>query len=126
MASGAVDTDTILPEISNGYRGMINDTAVFMVTQAIWTKAEEWLGVPAGYLDKIVGLISCANATGRGYAFPEQTKVIDSPSGVGLRIQPLANFGVKVFFEKGIKLLANATFTEGAVAITVEAPGSQA
>ena len=125
MASGAVDPDTILPEISNGYRGMINDTAVFMVTQAIWTKAEEWLGVPAGYLDKIVGLISCANATGRGYAFPEQIKIIDSPDGVGLRIQPLSNFGVNVFFEGGIKLIANGTFVEGSVALAVDAPGSE-
>jgi len=124
MASGAVDSDTVLPEIVTGYRGTINDTAVFMVTQAIWTEAEKWLGVPAGYLDYIVGLICAANATGRGYAFPEQVKIIDSPDGVGLRIQPLSNFGVEVFFEGGIKLLADTAFVEGSVALAVEAPGS--
>ena len=124
MRTGAVDAETVLPEIVTGYRGMINDTAVFMATQALWTQAESWLGVPAGYLDKINGIICAATATGRGHAFPDQTKVIDSPSGVGLRIQPLSNFGVEVFFEGGIKLLADGTFVEGSVALAVEAPGS--
>jgi len=125
MRSGAVDSETVLPEISEGYRGMINDTAVFMVTKAIWSLAEEWLAVPDNYLVNIVGLICAATATGRGYAFPEQVKIIDSPDGVGLRIQPLSNFGVEVFFEGGIKLLADAAFVEGSVAMVVEAPASE-
>lgn len=127
LAVGALDRDlSVLPELARGYQGQVNGVPVFLASKALWTVAEQWMGVDAGYLDKIVGIVCSYVATGRGYAFPEQTKVIDSPNGVGLRIQPLANFGVKVFFEKGIKLLANASFTEGAVAITVEAPGSQA
>lgn len=125
IRSGAVDAETVLPEIVSGYRGMINDTAIFIVSKALWTKAEEWLGQSAGYLDNIAAIVCSANATGRGYAMPEQTKIIDSPSGVGLRIQPLANFGVTVFFEGGIKLIASATFVEGVTPLAVEAPGSQ-
>lgn len=126
LAVGALDRDlSVLPELSRGYQGTVNGVPVFLASGALWTLAETWMGVDAGYLDKIVGIVCSYVATGRGYAFPEQTKVIDSPSGVGLRIQPLANFGVTVFFEKGIKLLANGTFAEGAVAISVEAPDSQ-
>jgi hypothetical protein len=124
IRSGAVDANTVLPEIVTGYRGMINDTAVFMATQAIWTEAEKWLQETPGFLDNIVGLICSANATGRGHAFPDQTKIIDSPNGVGLRIQPLSNFGVTVFFEGGIKLIANDTFVEAQDELTVTAPGS--
>lgn len=125
VRSGAVDAETVLPEIVTGYRGMLNDVAIFMATQALWTEAESWLGVSAGYLNNIVAIVCSANATGRGHAFPDQTKIIDSPSGVGLRIQPLSNFGVTVFFEGGIKLIAKATFAEGSTALAVEAPGSQ-
>ena len=126
LAVGALDRDlSVLPELSRGYQGTVNGVPVFLASGALWTLAETWMGVDAGYLDKIVGIVCSYVATGRGYAFPEQTKVIDSPSGVGLRIQPLANFGVTVFFEKGIKLLANGTFAEGSVAISVEAPDSQ-
>jgi hypothetical protein len=124
VKSGAVDPETILPDVP-GYRGMINDVAVFSVSNALWTLAESWMQQSAGYLANVVGIICAYNATGRGHAFPDSTKVIDSPSGQGLRIQPLSNFGVKVFFEKGIKLLANAAVVEGASAITVLAPGSQ-
>lgn len=125
MRSGAVDPETVLPDIVNGYRGMVNDTAVFMMTKALWTLAETWLAVPAGYLDKIVGILCAATATGRGHAFPDQTKIIDSPAGQGLRIQPLSNFGVDIFFEGGIKLIADGTFVEGTVALAVDAPGSE-
>lgn len=124
IKSGAVDADTILPDVP-GYRGVINDVAIFSVSNNLWTLAETWMQQSAGYLDNIVGIICAYNATGRGHAFPDSTKVIDSPSGQGLRIQPLSNFGVQVFFEKGIKLLAKATFAEGSTAIAVVAPGSQ-
>lgn len=124
IKSGAVDADTILPDVP-GYRGIVNDVVVFSASNNLWTLAEVWMQQSAGYLDNVVGIICSFNATGRGHAFPDSTKVIDSPSGQGLRIQPLSNFGVKVFFEKGIKLLAKAAVVEGSSAITVVAPGSQ-
>lgn len=126
LAVGALDRDlTVLPELARGYQGLVNGVPVFLASKALWTAAEEWLAVPSGYLNNIVGILCSYVATGRGYAFPEQTKIIDSPDGQGLRIQPLANFGATVFFEKGIKLLADAAFTEGSVALSVDAPGSE-
>ena len=126
LSSGALDIDVKqLPEVHNGYVGMLDGVPVYKATDALWTQAEQWLGVTAGYLDKIVGILCSHVATGRGHAFPDQTKVIDSPNGQGLRIQPLSNFGVKVFFEKGIKLIADGTFVEGSTALSVMPKGSQ-
>jgi hypothetical protein len=127
LRAGALDRNlSVLPELANGYQGTVDNTAVFLASKALWTLAETWLGVDAGYLDKIVAIHCSYVATGRGYAFPEQIKVIDSPSGVGLRIQPLSNFGVTVFFPTGVKLIANSAFTEGSTPLVVEAPDSQA
>jgi hypothetical protein len=127
LASGALDIDVDeLPEINYGYMGMFDGVPVFKATDYLWTEAETWLEQTAGYLDEIAGILCSHIATGRGHAFPEQTKVIDSPNGQGLRIQPLSNFGVKVFFESGIKLIANGTFAEGIVALDVLPEGSQA
>jgi len=125
IRTGAVDAETALPDIVNGYRGTINDTAIFLVSKALWTKAEQWLGAAEGYLDGIQAILCSSNATGRGHAFPEQTKIIDSPDGVGLRIQPLSNFGVKVFFPLGIRLISDGSFTIGSTKIEIVAPGSQ-
>jgi hypothetical protein len=126
LATGAIDPSVdVLPEVHNGYVGMLDGVPVYKATSKLWTEAEKWLGASAGYLDNIAGIMCSHIATGRGHAFPDQTKVIDSPNGQGLRIQPLSNFGVKVFFEGGIKLLASAAFTEGAVALTILPEGSQ-
>jgi len=125
LATGAISPDTKLPEVHNGYVGMLDNVPVYKATAKLWTEAENWLGADAGYLANIAGILCSHIATGRGHAFPDQTKVIDSPNGQGLRIQPLSNFGVKVFFEGGIKLLASATFTEGATPLAVLPEGSQ-
>ena len=126
LSSGALDIDVKeLPEVHNGYVGMLDSVPVYKATDALWTEAEVWLGQESGYLDEIVGILCSHVATGRGHAFPDQTKVIDSPSGQGLRIQPLSNFGVKVFFEKGIKLIADGTFVEGATPLAIMPEGSQ-
>ena len=125
LASGALDVSVDeLPEINTGYRGMLDGIPVFMASSQLWTQAEKWMGVPSGYLNNIAGILCSHIATGRGQAFPEQTKVIDSPVGQGLRIQPLANFGTKVFFEGGIKLLASGTFDEGSVDLAILPEGS--
>ena len=125
LASGAIDPNTVLPEVHNGYVGMLDNVPVYKATAKLWTEAETWLGVDAGYLANIAGILCSHIATGRGHAFPDQTKVIDSPNGQGLRIQPLSNFGVKVFFEGGIKLLASAAFTEGITPLAVLPEGSK-
>ena len=134
ISSGAVDPSISigdLPENVYGYRGMILGVPVMVATKPLWDAAEAWLGLDAGDLSKVQAIVASHISTGRGQAFPEQIKIIDSPDVNGLRIQPLANFGVKVLFPAGVKLLANAAITVGAdkdftTALTPLAPGSQA
>jgi len=127
LATGAMDVSVDeLPEVNYGYQGMLDGVPVFKATKLLWAQAEKWLGVSAGYLDNVVGIVASHLSTGRGHAFPEQTKVIDSPQGVGLRIQPLTNFGAKVFFESGIKLICDVAFVEGVTPLEVIPEGSQA
>jgi len=132
-ARGTLSPDAKLPENINGWRGFVNGVPTFLCSAQIWNEAEDWMvvesnstPVSSGYIDNINGLVCSHIATLRGHAFPESIKVIDSPNGQGLRVQPESNFGVKVVFPKGIKLIAKAAFTEGSAALAVLPPGSQA
>jgi len=133
IARGVLSPDASVPSNINGYRGLVNAVPFFIASDPVWGEAEDWVcvasthaAVTAGYLDNIVAVVCSHIATLRGHAIPESVKVIDSPVGQGYRIQPLSNFGVKVVFPKGIKLIAKAAFTEGAAALEVLPPGSQA
>ena len=121
---GGIDKDT-MPDVVTGYVGMIYGSPAFMAVDFLWTQVEQWLGVSAGYLDNVVGIYAAFESTGRGHAYPESTKVVDARGGQGLEIQPESNFGVKVFFESGIKLLAKAAVVEGSTPLVVLPPGSQ-
>jgi hypothetical protein len=133
VKSGAVDPTfkDKLPENATGYRGMVHGVPCMVATDPIWAEAETWLGLSEDDLKDFQCVLSSYIATGRGQAFPEQIKVIDSPDVNGLRIQPLSNYGVKVLFEGGIKLITNGAVTFTAVsgdfhdALTIVAPDSQ-
>ena len=135
VASGAVSPNIRigdLPENTKGYRGMVLGVPVFMASSPLWTRAETWCQLSEGDLDDLGAIVASHISTGRGQAFPEQMKVIDSPDVNGLRVQPLSNFGVEVFFEGGIKLITSAAVAwdygagdDFTAAITTLAPGSQ-
>jgi len=133
LAKGILSPDAGVPDNMNGWRGFINGIPTFVASAAVWNEAEDWIcvasthaAVSPGYLANITGLICSHIATLRGHAYPESIKVIDSPNGQGVRIQPESNFGVKVAYAKGIKLLSKATFVEGSDTLEVLPPGSQA
>lgn len=131
-ASGTLSPNAVLPEIKNGWRGLLNGVPCFLASQAVWDQAEDWMcvasthaAVSSGYLTNIVAVVCSHIATLRGHAIPESTKVIDAPTGQGVRIQPLSNFGCATVFPKGVKLIAKAAFTEGSNALEVLPPSSQ-
>lgn len=133
LAKGGLSPDVQLPENINGWRGFVNGVPTFMAAKKVWDEAEDWIcvasthtAVSSGYLDNVVGVVCSHIATLRGHAIPQSTKVIDSPNGQGVRIQPLSNFGVKCVFPKGVKLIAKAAVVEGSSALEVLPPGSQA
>jgi len=132
-AHGGLSPDAKLPENINGWRGFVNGVPTFLCSKQIWDLAEDWTcvlsthtAVSSGYYDNITAVICSHIATLRAHAFPESFKVIDAPTGQGVRIQPESNFGCKTVFPLGVKLLAKATFVEGSAPLEVLPVGSQA
>jgi len=133
QSRGILSPDATPPTNINGYRGLVNSVPVFVATKAVWDEAEDWIcvastnaAVSATYLDNITAVICSNIATYRGLAIAENTKVVDSQNGQGVRIQPEIVWGVETVYPKGVKLLAKATFVEGSAALEVIPPGSQA
>lgn len=112
----------------NGYCGKILDMPVYMVGGAVWNAIEAYLGLAKGALAGVLGVIVSAIGTGRGLAFNSTIKQIDSPSGAGIRMQPLYRFGAECWDGLSVvPILANG-FTNPATAganLTVMAAGSR-
>lgn len=124
---GAIEPEVIPNTHEDGYLGEINQTAFFVTANAIWTLAEEYLGLDAGTLDGVYAVLSAAEGTGRAIAFGNSVQVVPSPLGQGVRLQPLYRWGHNVFFPKSVALLvADNSATVGTGSLEVVAPGSQA
>ena len=97
------------PETDNtGYFGELYNTPLHMASPIIWSLAEEYLGLQAGDLDGIIGIVSASQATGRGIAFQKSVKIIDNPRGQGYRLQPKTRWGVRNWIPEGERLIVVA------------------
>ena len=124
---GAIEPEVTPNTHEDGYLGEINQTAFFVTANAIWTLAEEYLGLDAGDLDGVYAVLSAAEGTGRAIAFGNSVQVIPSPIGQGVRLLPLYRWGHNVFFPKSVAMLVEDSFAAvGDGALEVVAPGSQA
>ena len=132
IANGKVDPSTGKPrENLGGYFGDIDRTPQHIATSAIWTLAELYLGLTAGGLDDVYGMSCASIGTGRALAFNSTIKVIDSPVGQGMRIQPKYRWGLETWFPKSVVLFVATGFANPAypgsvvTPLTVVAPGSR-
>ena len=108
-SAGGLET---APETNvTGYFGMLNNTPLHLLSKPLMTIVESYLGLDAGDLDGILGMVVASEATGRGVAFANNIKVVDSQAGQGVRLQPLTRWGVEVFIPEGIRLIVDSTFT---------------
>lgn len=124
---GAIDPETVPNNHVDGYLGEIDQTALFLTPSAIWTLAEEWLGLSAGDLDDVYGLMAAAEGTGRGIAFTNAIQVIPEYRGQGVRYIPNYRWGMEVFFDKSLVLLAVTDLTSiGTGSLEAVGPDSQA
>jgi hypothetical protein len=124
---GAIDPETVPNNHVDGYQGEIDMVDLFITPSAIFTLAEEWLGLSAGGLDEVYGLMSASQATGRGIAFTNAVQVIPEYRGQGVRYLPNYRWGLEVFFPKGLVLLAKAAMTSvGTGSLSAVAPDSRA
>ena len=107
--------------------GEIDGIPVSVVNKTVWDLAEKWMGLDAGTLDGIVGLVVAGMATARALAFNNSVKIIDSPNGQGKRAQYKYRWGLEIFHIKGIVPISKNDFgwsTAFTTAITITAPGS--
>jgi|LGVF01.2.fsa_nt_gb hypothetical protein len=123
---GALDPVNVPNTHVDGYQGEVDMVDLFLTPSAIWTLAEEWLGLTAADLDDVYGLMSASEATGRGIAFTNAVQVIPEYRGQGVRYLPNYRWGLEVFFDKGLVLLAKAALVSiGTGSLTAIAPDSR-
>lgn len=126
---GAVDPQSFMNTDKNGYFGEIDQVDNYMVAKAVFNLAEEFIWddgaqATAGILDGVQGYICASMGTLRGIAINSTMKIIDSPDGAGIRMQPAQRFGAEVIYPSSIAILFDSTATNPAIAsvLTVEAP----
>lgn len=112
LASGALSPNAKPNKMSNGYIGDFDTTPVHMASQLIWSIAEEYAGLPKGEFNNVIGYFSSDLANARGVAMNERVKVIDSPQGQGIRLQPLVRMGAASWYAKGNSLLVKGAETD--------------
>jgi len=124
---GTVDPESVRNTDKNGFFGEIDSTYNYMVAPAVFTLAEKYMRqsdapVAAGFLDDVVGYMCASMGTARGISLQSQVKIIDSPLGQGMRMQPKQRWGVEVFYPKSVVLCVASGFTNPAYPASVVTP----
>lgn len=111
----------------NGYAGEFDGTPVYVASNVIFNEVEKYLGLTAGALNNVYGLVVSAIGTGRALAFADSMKTIPSPNGRGVRLQPLFRFGCECWDGASVVPICEKNFVNPADngALTVKAPGSR-
>lgn len=127
LARGAISPNTYKKDKLE-YVGEIDNVPFCVVSAPVWKLAEAYLQINYGTLDPIVALVVAGIATGRGLAFNNSVKIIDSPKGQGKRAQYKYRWGIECWFYKGVVpvLSYGSTLSDIATSdLTIEAPESQ-
>jgi len=123
---GAIDPVHIPNHHADGFLGELDQNKVYLTSNAIFTLAEGYLGLSAGDLDGVYGVLSAYEGTGRALAFTNSVQVIPSPLGQGVRLLPLYRWGHDNWFKSCVLLLVTNFVSLGTGALSVIAPGSRA
>ncbi len=111
LKKSGLDTEA-RPEIATtGYVGEIANMPVYVASGVVWSLVEKYLGLAAGALANVAGIVVSAVGTGRALAFNSKIKIVDAQSGQGLRIQPKYRFGVECWDALSVVPIFSAAFT---------------
>lgn len=115
------------PQLNNGYIGEFMGVPVHMMTDSVWNLAAKYAGINAWQLEYVYGYVSSGYANVRAIAQAEQMKIIDSPDGAGIRIQPNFRMGFKALYPEGTVWFVDANFVNPAqtAPLTLQAPGAR-
>lgn len=111
LKKAGVDTESRPKVATTGYVGEFYNMPVYVASNTVFALVEKYLGLAAGALDNLVGLVVSAVGTGRALAFNSVIKQIPSPSGQGIRIQPKYRFGAECWDALSVVPVFSATFT---------------
>lgn len=109
LAKGGVSVGAT-PKLDNGYLGEFMGVPVHMAGDSVWNLAAKYVGVPAWKLDKVYGYVSSGYANVRALAQGNTMKIIDSPNGQGVRLQPLFRMGFKSLYPQGNVFFVDTSF----------------
>lgn len=114
-------------DIRKGYVGDFMGHPVYKANTLIWKLAAKYAGVPVWALYDVYGYISSGYANVRAIAQEDQIKVIDSPDGPGVRVQPNFRMGFKSLYAKGNVFLCETGYTNPADSgtLTLTGPASR-
>ena len=129
LKKSGLDTDA-RPEIATtGYVGEIANMPVYVASGVVWSLVEKYLGLAAGSLANVAGIVVSAVGTGRALAFNSKIKIVDAQNGQGLRIQPKYRFGVECWDALSVVPIFSVAFTNpvtsAATALYVCGPASR-
>lgn len=118
LRRGGADTETRPKVATTGYLGELNNMPVYCASNVVWALVEKYLGMTAGALDKMVGIVCSGIGTGRALAFNSRIKDIPSPNGQGIRLQPKYRFGCECWDPLSVVPIFSETFTNPVTAKT--------
>lgn len=111
LAKGQLSPNSKETKIENGYIGDFDGVPIHMASSNLWRLACAYNGLPENELDEVVGYFSSSIANARGIAISKEIKVIDSPNGQGIRLQPKVRMGFESFYPKGNQFIVTKKFT---------------
>lgn len=128
LAQGGISPNT-KQDIRDGYAGELLGKPVYKFVPLIARMAAKYAGVPVWAFDEVYAYESSAYANVRAIAQNDEIKLIDSPEGQGVRVQPNFRMGFKALYHKGNVFLVETGYTNpagtGANALILKAPGSR-
>lgn len=130
LRRGGVDTESRPKVATTGYLGELDNMPVYCASAVVWNLVESYLGLTAGALANLVGVVVSGVGTGRALAFNNKIKDIPCPNGQGIRLQPKYRFGCECWDPLSVVPIFSATFTNPVTATTnalfVRGKGSRA
>ena len=126
LAQGGVSVGAN-PRLNDGYIGQFMGVPVHMMTTTVWNLAAKYAGINAWQFDDVYGYVSSGYANVRAIAQQDTMKIIDSPDGAGIRIQPNFRMGFKALYPEGTYWFVYANFVNPAetAPLTLKAPGAR-
>lgn len=118
LRRGGVDTESRPKVATTGYLGELDNMPVYCASAVVWNLVESYLGLTAGALANLVGVVVSGVGTGRALAFNNKIKDIPCPNGQGIRLQPKYRFGCECWDPLSVVPIFSATFTNPVTAST--------